>query len=344
MRSTPKAAPADHDHRPRHVMGHRGAGAARRRGAPCAAPSSAPPSGCSSTLRPFLQVGRHDGAARGCESLMSAAAAAGSRDGTGRCSGSSSWGQTDRSRPTGPWPAPPSWPHRPGTSSISSPRTARARARPPPARRPTIRAPRGRRARGRGPGHAAKRLCPRPPVRGGAAHRGPSRRSGQGHPGRGRELGAGLIVIGSKGVERRILGSVPNAITHDADATSWWCAPPEHGARHNRGRHAAGASAPPGRPRPPGVPLPWPGGRHPRCSRHSSGAGRRTGGAHARRGRARGRPAGRPAGAVQALSERSGDGRRRSAPRPAGRRRGRGVAPSSRSAVARSTASWWATS
>ncbi len=32
-----------------------------------------------------------------------------------------------------------------------------------------------------------------------------------------RELGAGLIVIGSKGVERRILGSVPNAITHDAE-------------------------------------------------------------------------------------------------------------------------------
>ncbi|MGA2519983.1 MAG: universal stress protein [Acidimicrobiales bacterium] len=32
-----------------------------------------------------------------------------------------------------------------------------------------------------------------------------------------RELGAGLVVIGSKGVERRILGSVPNAITHDAE-------------------------------------------------------------------------------------------------------------------------------
>jgi nucleotide-binding universal stress UspA family protein len=31
------------------------------------------------------------------------------------------------------------------------------------------------------------------------------------------ELRADLIVIGSKGIERRILGSVPNSITHDAE-------------------------------------------------------------------------------------------------------------------------------
>jgi nucleotide-binding universal stress UspA family protein len=29
-------------------------------------------------------------------------------------------------------------------------------------------------------------------------------------------VGADLIVIGSKGIERRILGSVPNSITHNA--------------------------------------------------------------------------------------------------------------------------------
>jgi nucleotide-binding universal stress UspA family protein len=30
------------------------------------------------------------------------------------------------------------------------------------------------------------------------------------------ELNADLIVIGSKGIERRILGSVPNSVVHDA--------------------------------------------------------------------------------------------------------------------------------
>ena len=31
------------------------------------------------------------------------------------------------------------------------------------------------------------------------------------------ECGADLLVIGNKGMERRLLGSVPNAVTHKAD-------------------------------------------------------------------------------------------------------------------------------
>ncbi|MGZ5359848.1 MAG: universal stress protein, partial [Solirubrobacterales bacterium] len=33
------------------------------------------------------------------------------------------------------------------------------------------------------------------------------------------ECGADLLVIGSKGMKRRVLGSVPNTVTHNADCS-----------------------------------------------------------------------------------------------------------------------------
>jgi nucleotide-binding universal stress UspA family protein len=33
------------------------------------------------------------------------------------------------------------------------------------------------------------------------------------------ESGADLLVIGNKGMERRVLGSVPNSVTHKADCS-----------------------------------------------------------------------------------------------------------------------------
>jgi nucleotide-binding universal stress UspA family protein len=33
------------------------------------------------------------------------------------------------------------------------------------------------------------------------------------------ECGADLLVIGNKGMKRRVLGSVPNTVTHQADCT-----------------------------------------------------------------------------------------------------------------------------
>ncbi|MGZ5313946.1 MAG: universal stress protein [Solirubrobacterales bacterium] len=33
------------------------------------------------------------------------------------------------------------------------------------------------------------------------------------------ECGADLLVIGNKGIKRRVLGSVPNTVTHNADCS-----------------------------------------------------------------------------------------------------------------------------
>src|SRR5262249_43283272 len=49
-------------------------------------------------------------------------------------------------------------------------------------------------------------------------------RSGQGDPGDvlvqlAEECGADLLVIGNKGMKRRVLGSVPKTVTHNADCT-----------------------------------------------------------------------------------------------------------------------------
>ena len=49
------------------------------------------------------------------------------------------------------------------------------------------------------------------------APRGATRpRSWSGSPG---ECGADLLVIGNKGMKRRVLGSVPNTVTHKADCS-----------------------------------------------------------------------------------------------------------------------------
>ncbi len=127
-----------------------GAGAAGAAGAPCAAPSPAPPSGCSSTLSPFLQVGRHDGAARGLRK-PNVGRSGGRFEGMGRGDVRDHRRRDRRIAHGRPGRGPRrERPHRPGTNSTSStvyrpgPQARRPRPAGPRSGRPVVGEPRGR--------------------------------------------------------------------------------------------------------------------------------------------------------------------------------------------------------